>query len=356
MQIIKPEYEINNDILFLLNSVSQSQGFLSASRISFQDFIEISALANIDAIHHSTRLEGNRLTHKQVTMIVADKRSGKTVKYNKDIQEVINYAKARDFLKQEKVLSVDINKELIMQVHSLLMDRIVTGKLKGYYRQTQNVIRDSQSNEIVYMPPEAKDVNKMMSKLFLWVKEALLNNESPLIVAALFHYYFVTIHPFMDGNGRGGRLITNFILDKQGFNISRYASLEKVHEQNKMDYYRNLRNHQALVFYDIPDNINLIGWLKYWLLSLMKAYDEAIKRLNSNISQENLDQRLKKAYSLFVKHKKLKASEYEILASMGRTQAVSDLNKLISNGLIKKVGGGRSSTYIVAEKEQKPKL
>ena len=121
MQIIKPEYEINNDILFLLNSVSQSQGFLSASRISFQDFIEISALANIDAIHHSTRLEGNRLTHRQVTAIVAEKGSRVIGEYSKDIQEVINYAKARNFLSQDKVLSGDINKELLVQVHSLLM-------------------------------------------------------------------------------------------------------------------------------------------------------------------------------------------------------------------------------------------
>ena len=142
MQLIKPEYEINNNILSLLDSVSQSQGFINASRISFQDFSEISALANIDAIHHSTRLEGNRLTHRQVTAIVADKGSRVIGKYDKDIQEVINYAKARDFLSQEKVLSGDVNKELLTQVHSLLMNKIVTGKLKGYYRQAQNVISD----------------------------------------------------------------------------------------------------------------------------------------------------------------------------------------------------------------------
>jgi len=352
MENIKPEYEINNDILSLLGSISQSQGFLSASRISFQDFSEISALANIDSIHHSTRLEGNRLTRSQVTAIITGKGSRVIGKYDRDIQEVINYAKARDFLKQEKVLSGDVNKELITQVHSLLMNRIVTGKLKGYYRQAQNVISDSKSNEIVYMPPEAKDVSNMMQKLYLWVKESLLNNESPLITAALFHYYFVTIHPFMDGNGRCGRLVTNFILDKHGFNVSGYASIEKVHEQNKMDYYKNLRIHQALVYYDIPDNINLTGWINYWLMSLKKAYDEAVRRLNLNIDQENLDTRLKKAYSLFVRHKKLKASEYQLLAGLGRTQAVSDLNKLISRGLIKKAGGGRSSTYIVAEKNK----
>ena len=98
MQIIKPEYEINNDILFLLNSVSQSQGFLSASRISFQDFIEISALANIDAIHHSTRLEGNRLTHKQVTAIVADLRPILLLKKNKN----------PSYKEQKKIYEVDL--------------------------------------------------------------------------------------------------------------------------------------------------------------------------------------------------------------------------------------------------------
>ena len=350
MQNINPKYEINNRILSLLNDISQSQGVLNASQVPAEDYMHINSLASIDAVHYSTKLEGNRLTHKQVTMIVTDRKSKNVIKHEKDIKEVINYAKARNFLSQNKILVKEIDRDLVLKIHSFLMEKIVVGKLKGYYRQAQNVIQDIKTRNIVYMPPEAGDVPKMMSKLFSWTKDALINNASPLIIAALFHYYFVTIHPFMDGNGRCSRLLTNFILDKHGFTVSRYASIEKVHEQNKMDYYKYLNKHQGQLFYDIPENINLTGWLGYWLTCLKATYTEATERLQANVPDINLDHRLKKAYSLFLKHKRLKAAEYQLLVGLGRTQSVSDLNKLVKQGLIKKVGGGRSQTYIISER------
>jgi Fic family protein len=351
MQNINPKYEINNKILSLLNDISQSQGILNASQIPIEEYLQINSLASIDAVHYSTRLEGNRLTHKQVTKIVTGRKSKNISKYEKDIKEVINYAKARNYLSQDKILVKEINKDLVLMIHSFLMDKIVVGKLKGYYRQIQNVIQDIKTCNIVYMPPEAADVPKMMSKLFSWTKDTLINNASPLIIAALFHYYFVTIHPFMDGNGRCSRLLTNFILNKYGFTVSRYASIEKVHEQNKMDYYKYLNKHQGQLFYDIPDNIDLTDWLRYWLTCLKTTYIEATERIKTNIPKIGLnDHRLRKAYSLFLKHKRLKASEYQLLVGMGRTQSVADLNKLVKQDLIKKVGGGRSQTYVISER------
>ncbi len=351
MKNINPKYEINNKILSLLNDISQSQGVLNASQIPTDEYLQINSLASIDAIHYSTRLEGNRLNHKQVTMLVKGEKSKNISKYEKDIKEVINYAKARNYLSQDKILGREINKDLVLKIHSFLMDKIVVGKLKGYYRQAQNVIQDIKTRNIVYMPPEAADVPKMMSKLFSWTKEALINNASPLIIAALFHYYFVTIHPFMDGNGRCSRLLTNFILNKYGFTVSRYASIEKVHEKNKMDYYKYLNKHQCQLFYDIPDNIDLTDWLRYWLTCLKTTYIEATGHTQVNTVKIDLkDYRLRKAYSLFLKHKRLKAAEYQLLLGLGRTQSVADLNKLVKKSLIEKIGGGRSQTYNISEK------
>jgi Fic family protein len=354
MKNIKPKYEINNKILSLLNDISQSQGILNATQLPASGYLHINSLANIDAVHYSTRLEGNRLTHKQVTMIITDKKSKNISKYEKDIKEVINYAKARNYLSQDKTLEKEIDKDLVLKIHSLLMDKIVVGKLRGYYRQAQNVIQDTKTRNIVYMPPEAADVPEMMSKLFFWTKNSLINNASPLIIAALFHYYFVTIHPFMDGNGRCSRLLTNFILNKSGFTVSRYASIEKEHEQNKVDYYKYLNKHQGQLFYDIPESIDLTDWLRYWLTCLKTTYIEAIERIRANIPDIDLDDnRLRKAYSLFLKHKRLRAAEYQLLVGLGRTQSVADLNKLVKRGLIKKVGGGRSRTYIISERKLK---
>jgi len=80
-----------------------------------------------------------------------------------------------------------------------------------------------------------------MKALLRWYKDAVLNNISPLLISAIFHYPFVTIHPFMDGNGRVGRLLTNFILHSHGYTVTKYASIEKQHEKDRGKYYSSLR-------------------------------------------------------------------------------------------------------------------
>jgi Fic family protein len=171
------------------------------------------------------------------------------------------------------------------------------------------------------------------------------------LLAAQFHYEFVTIHPFMDGNGRLARLLTNGILAAGGYDVERYAALEKQHEQDRAAYYRALRSLQAGNYYDIPLSQDIRTWASYWLRCLVAAYDEALSRVRGVASAEEsphphaIDHRLRKAESLFRRHLRLRASEYAELAGLGRTQAVFDLNTLVRAGVLERVGGGRSTIY-----------
>ena len=92
------------------------------------------------------------------------------------------------------------------------------------YRDGQNVIKDSGTGTIVYMPPEAKDVPGLMRNLVSWIKE---NEEIPCpIVAGIAHYQFATIHPYYDDNGRTSRLLTTLILHLGGYDLKGLYSLE----------------------------------------------------------------------------------------------------------------------------------
>jgi Fic family protein len=343
-----PSYEITHTIIKKLTEVSQREGQLKATALSAKNKIDISYLANIDAVHFSTKLEGNLLTYKQVTDVLDG--NLKSIKEQKDLKEVINYSKARSVVLEQTNRKSDLNKGLILKIHKTLLNDIVTGKLLGYYRNSQNVIRDSNTNSIVYMPPEHTDVDILMKGLMQWVKRSILEDVSPFIVAAIFHYYFVTIHPFLDGNGRSARLLTGYLLLSNNITISEYASLEKQHENNRPEYYKQLRQAQAPIFYDIQKDIDLTPWINYWLDCLLNTYEEGLLRCSKKIitlEQEYMDDRLQKTISLFRKHKRLRASEYQILMGLGRTQAVDDLNKLIDKNIIQRVGGGRSQTYII---------
>jgi len=95
------------------------------------------------------------------------------------------------------------------------------------YRDGQNVIKDSMSGAIVYMPPEAKDVPALMLDLIGWINGETSKAELPIpIIAAIAYYQFATIHPYYDGNGRTARLLTNLVLHKSGYGLKGIYSLE----------------------------------------------------------------------------------------------------------------------------------
>ncbi len=344
MGVYRPQYQLTSELLVHLETIARMQGQMQSSLHSVGDATHIYALANIDAVHFSTKLEGNTLSYEQVTRALGGQKP--KTKSQRDLKEVLNYAKARAFL-LDKAKTMD--NVLVLGVHQQLVKNILMGKLAGHYRQSQNVIKDTGSNAIVYLPPQADDVPGLMKSLLAWVRQSTLAKTSPLLIAPIFHYYFVTIHPFLDGNGRSTRLLTNFILEHQGYTVAHYAAIEKQHELNRAAYYRALRRLQAPTFYDIPTDIDLTPWLNYWLGCLEKTYAEALSRCQAAAPSDpallELEERLQKAVGLFKKHKKLKAADYATLLGLGRTQTVADLNKLTQLEIIQRLGGGRSAVY-----------
>jgi Fic family protein len=349
MKEYHPIFDYTDEIVQSIEQLAKMQGELQGFRRSIQNELSIHSLANIDAVHYSTKIEGNLLTLQQVTQALAGQLKKSQVKHHRDLKEILNYAKARSFLFQRAENHSRLDIELILKIHQILLQGIVAGKLKGFLRTDQNVIRNADSNSIVYFPPDYHDVKSLLLSLLEFVNRAPLAGLSILIAAAVFHYRLVTIHPFMDGNGRVARLITNYILAVHDFDILKYASIEKQHEKDRAEYYLRLRELQGSNFYEIPEKINLTPWIQYWLTCLKSTCHEALERVKI-IEPETqdtlaLNKRLQKAVHLFKKHVRLSAGEYQTLLGMGRTQAVADLNELLKKGLIKKIGGGRSTVY-----------
>ncbi len=343
-------YTFDSTVVNLIAEIASLQGELNTSIRAIRDDYQIYALANIDAVHYSTKIEGNKLTRDQVTKALEGDKKPWSLRH--DIQEVVNYSKARKFVFEQTHKKIDI--DFILSVHDQLLNKIVKGKLKGRFREAQNVIKDSRSGEIVYLPPEASDVFPLMKGLMNYIHKNQIEKISPLILAPMFHYEFVTIHPFMDGNGRIARLITNAILMLGGYDVHKYAAIEKQHEKEREQYYHSLRSLQAQNYYDIPSSQNITSWIVYWLTCLRETYKEALSRispLGSMVVSEELihNDRLIKAVSLFKKHITIKAADYAVMMGLERTQAVSDLNILLDKKLIEKIGGGRSTVYKIVK-------
>jgi len=159
----------------------------------------------VDYTHASTAIEGNTLTLSETAMALA----GMTVaqKPLKDHLEAVGHRDAFLFLEEAVRGKEAISERLVLQIHSLVladqpMDR-------GVYRRIPVIITGA-----VHTPPQPYLVQPMMED---WVRSLAASRLHPLVAAALFHIKFEAIHPFIDGNGRTGRLLANFVLMRSGF-------------------------------------------------------------------------------------------------------------------------------------------
>jgi len=133
------------------------------------------------------------------------------------------------------------------------------------YRDGQNVIRDSASGAIVYMPPVAKDVPHLMATMVDWANEAEEAQVPAPLIAALVHYQFVTIHPYYDGNGRTARLLATFVLHRGGYGLNGLLSLE--------EYALAVHPHHNYYFGRRAADIS--SWVEYFIGTLAVVFTTA---------------------------------------------------------------------------------
>ena len=180
--------------------------------------------------YDSTNIEGNTLTLQETSRLLFEKITPR--KSLREINEIINHKKAFDFILTNKTT---LSKKLILQMHKLVVQDTLRTNLEnqiGKYRTLQVYIRGTR-----WLPPKPEDVPKEMGSLLSWYsknKKVL----HPLILAGYFHSAFETIHPFVDGNGRVGRLLMNLILRKYKYPII------NIPNKKKHIYYKSLEEAQ----------------------------------------------------------------------------------------------------------------
>jgi len=169
--------------------------------------------------YDSTNIEGNTLTLQETAQLLFENRT--PIKSLREINEVVNHKEAFDYILS---YNQDISKKFILDIHRLVTKNTLREELSsqvGKYRTVQVYIRG-----VEWLPPKPEQVSREMGSLLRWYS----NNKSklhPLILAAYFHSAFETIHPFVDGNGRVGRLLLNFILHKNKFPMINIPNKEK---------------------------------------------------------------------------------------------------------------------------------
>jgi len=272
---LPPKLVYDNDLLFLLGEANRAMGefsgFLSGSpgsRLLIRPLFRREAVA-------SSQIEGTTSDIEDLYFFEADQNS---VPLADDVREVSNYLKALEY-GLERLKSLPISTRLFKELHSVLMSGVRGGySYPGELRRTQNWIGKPGCtlNEADYVPPPPEELNDCLGEL-----ENFINSESrlpPLVRLALVHYQFEAIHPFVDGNGRVGRLLISLLktywglMDQPGLYLSGYF------EANRQEYYSRLRS----VSFEGDWN----GWIFFFLKAVLQQSE-----LGKNKLKEIMDLR-----------------------------------------------------------------
>ena len=221
---MKPPYEITSSILKLITSISEKIGEVNANLLN-KPSPKLRKQHRIKTIHSSLKIEGNTLTEEQITALIENK---KVIGPKKDILEVLNAIKIYENLEGYK----PSNEKSFLKAHKSLMEGLIENAGK-YRNQSVGIVKGSK---VEHLAPPFENVPYLMKDLFQYL---LKSDEIILIKSCVFHYEMEFIHPFLDGNGRMGRLWQTLILMEK-YPVFDFLPFETLISNDQEKYYKAL--------------------------------------------------------------------------------------------------------------------
>ncbi len=266
-------YTINNKDLRSLELISQANGNLQVLRMNPNWAILLERQAKIKEAIGSIGIEGTVLSLNQAQAItIGDK---KIEVGEKERREFTGYYESLDHIKNK--IDINLSKSLLLEIHG----KITVGDKKafpGKIRMDQNYIESK--GKIIYTPPPPEQLSKLLDDFISWFNKTAKDKDfSPVVAAAICHFWFVWIHPFADGNGRVGRLLTTFLLLKKESEGIKYFALSDYYNQDKDTYYDALEDTNKCNP-KIP-SMNFDSDLTTWVRFFIKSYNKQMKEVRS---------------------------------------------------------------------------
>lgn len=339
-----------NDLL-IINKAKEIVDLLELP-ISIEEEIKKESIAK--RVHYSTKIEGNRLNLNEVKKVIQNKNNS----HERNVLEVRNYYNAlmylNDLAENNNTLSVD----LILKVHNLVSGKNLSFKNK--FREGQNVVEDSLSGIIVYMPPEAKDVGDLINQM-IDDFNSIDNNDIPIpIKAGILAYQFVTIHPFWDGNGRCARLLATYVLKSHNYDLKGFYVMEEFYDKNIDEYYNSLQMGLHHNFYFGRNNADITEWLEYFISVMANTFQmvgDRVKEIYENNKDginvfETLDKRERWVANFIINNGKIKAKHIASHFKINLDTANNWVKKWLDNGFLMRYDENqiRNVDYILTPK------
>jgi Fic family protein len=339
---------ITQELLLLIAEIDEFKGKWRALNTLAPDRLAaLRKIATIESVGSSTRIEGARLTDRQVQALLAN--VGKQSFASRDEQEVAGYAEVIDsiFASWE---SIPISENYIKQFHKMLLkyspkDERHRGEYKKFENSVQAFDVDGNSLGIVFETTSPFDTPRQMNEIVTWTGNQLISPTiHPLLTIGVFVVTFLAIHPFQDGNGRLSRILTTLLLLKAGYSYVPYSSIESIIEESKEGYYLALRQTQCTIGADRSPN-----W-EPWLVFFLRVLQRQKHRLQTKLDTEKIMTSTLPLLSIRIlelakEHGRVTTQSIEQATGESRSTIKARLKQLTIDRLLIRYGNGRSTWY-----------
>ncbi len=339
---MNPRFTITHTIAQGLSRIERARGFLEAARLSADWVRQMSERALLLEAHHTTHIEGTRLTLAEAEQLLA----GQPVPQADadDVRELLNYRDAFNLVSDYLDSGAPISEGLIREIHQRLVRGVRGDRARpGEYRLAQNYVVNSITGAIIYTPPPPGDVPALMHDLVKWLNSP--GETHPILVSGIAQFQLVHVHPFLDGNGRTSRLLSMLCLYRAGYDFKRLFTLSEYYDRDRSAFYAAL---QAVRERDL----DLTGWLEYFVTGLATQLGEVTQRGRLAIQvdvlsrEHGLNTRQGIALRHLLLHGSLSIQVFETLVpDVNRRTLQRDLKVLLDKGLVEAEGATHHLIY-----------
>jgi Fic family protein len=331
----KPIYTITPLLLSQVEQVAALRERILAAAVQVPWIPALQKDTRIRNAHSSTAIEGNPLTLEQVRAIEEGREIPAMAQRPR--REIANYFAGLRFV--EKNAKPDlITHAKVLKLHRIMADKVMDQGAAGEYRTIRVKVGD-------YIAPAPEKVRPLMSELLEWWNKPSAKI-SPILSSAIVHHQFETIHPFADGNGRTGRMLSLWELYRRGFDNHHIFSIDEFYWEDRARYYAALEKVRE-------ERDDLTSWLEYSAEGLRVTLEHVwtrIQKLTAHAGKKKLVLRPKQEQLLHLLRERKALTPRELWEAVGVSKqgALDLLRPLIEAGLVKRVGTKKTGRYLLA--------
>lgn len=333
----RPRFERSADLVHNLTEASNLCSWINQQSIDVSWIARSQRDALIRLAHYSTRIEGNPLTLPEVEALA----SGKDLAVGERAKrEVLNYFAALRWIWKSSPL-LKINESDLLKLHATLTRGVLPAPEVGRYKTKPNAVFNQ--GRIVYKPPPPEAAPFLTQALLKWLNSREAGKEHPVVVAAIGHHRLVSIHPFMDGNGRIARSLETWVLFRRGFDTRHIFALDEFFDQDRARYYREIQ--------EVRDREeDLTRWLEYVSEGIIAILEKTRTRIQTLRARKpemkvTLSPGQERILQVLGQIPKLSGGQLAKAMDLSRGQLSKLLRPLIQTGLVAKQGSTKSAVY-----------